>query len=64
MPAAAVVFLASSPALSAAFSTSANQGLAVDDNAVANTNAPTTNHAGKARDVGTNVIEDVAGQRG
>jgi hypothetical protein len=64
MPAAAVAFLANSPALSAAFSEPAHQGLAVDDNTVANTNSSPTNHAGKAGDVDTNGIRAIAGQRG
>jgi hypothetical protein len=64
MPAAAVAFLANSPALSASLSAPAHQGLTVDDNAVASTHSPTTNHAGKAGDGGTNFTMPTEGLRG
>jgi hypothetical protein len=45
LPAAAVGFVASSPAVGAVFGEGANHGLTVDDNAVS-TNVPATNGAG------------------
>jgi len=47
LPTAGLGVLANSPVLGAVFNSSANQGLAIDDNAAASTNAPGTNGIGR-----------------
>jgi hypothetical protein len=46
LPAAAVAFVANSPALGAAFNEGANHGLILDDNKGASTNGSSTNASG------------------
>jgi hypothetical protein len=46
MPAAAVAFVANSPALGAVFNDGANQGMTVNDNKGVSTNGPSTNGVG------------------
>jgi hypothetical protein len=46
LPAAAVAFVANSPAVGAVFSPSADQGLTVDDNSATNSKGHSTNSSG------------------
>jgi len=64
LPAAAMGVIANSPALGAVFNSPANQGLTIDDNTAASTNASGTNGIGTTNNSGEHVPIGMHGIRG